>query len=394
MRAQPSGYRTDSICLGAAAYGGPTAFRIGMLPGGGLSCAPGAQSATTLKVDQVEVRVADPGECPAPGNVLDGDFEGATGWAFSSLQGGTGALVAGAGEVGTQGAQLAGTNRCSEETMTGNASFPARGALAHPAVDVYWQGSSGERLVFQIGGKNVATLDADDNARHARICVPAWALGNVQTVGFFMQRHSDNACTTAYSQTFTIDNVTFVDDPACTAPGDLTDPGFERAANLAGPATGWGNTHAYVNDLRGLSSAALDAPGDAHTGNGVLSMTWSNPCTTFNDGGSDLTLTVPASDATGGAAVKFFANVAASNTQTEARLSLLPLAAGSTAFLTSPRNGAYTAQTLCLPPALAGRRITLRASLGDAGGACSAVASESARWDDFEIGTDASCPAQ
>jgi len=79
---------------------------------------------------------------------------------------------------------------------------------------------------------------------------------------------------------------------------------------------------------------------------------------------------------------------------TEARLSMLPIAIGSTAFVTSPRNGTYTAQTLCLPPTLARRRITLRASLGDAGGGCAAVSGETARWDDFEIGTDASCAMQ
>lgn len=394
VRVQPSAYRTDSICLGAAAYGGPVAFRIGMFPASGMPCAAGAQDKATLKVDQIQVLVADPGECPAPGSVLNGDFEGATGWTFSSVQAGTGALVDAAGEAGTKGAQLNGTNRCSEVTMTGNASFPAKGALAHPAVDVYWQGTSGERLVFQIGGKNVATLNANGSAAHARVCVPAWALGNVQAVGFFMQRHSDNACTAAYSQSFTIDNLQFVDEPACTATGDLTDPGFERVADLTGPVTGWGNTHSYVNDVRGLSSAAIDAPGSARTGNGVLSLQWSNPCSTYNDGGSDLTLTVPSSNATGGPAVKFFANVATANKMSEARLSLQPIANGSTAFVTSPPNGTYTAQTLCLPPALSGRRVTVRASLGDAGGGCGSVASESALWDDFEIGTDASCPGQ
>jgi hypothetical protein len=326
--------------------------------------------------------------------VLDGDFEGATGWTFTPTQGGTGALVAGVGEGGTKGAQLAGSNRCSEATMTGTASFPTRAALANPAIDVYWSGTANERLVFQIGGKNVATLNATGNASHARICVPAWALGSVQSVGLLMQRHSDNACTTAYAQAFNIDNVTLVSEPACTATGDLTDPGFERVANLTGPVTGWGNTHDYVNDLQGLFTSAVNSASLAHTGNGALRLFWSNPCSVFNDAGSDLALVVPAADATGGPAVKFFANVATANTMSDARISLLPLASGGATVLTSPRNGAYTAQTLCLPPALIGRRIALRVGLADSGGGCGAVTSETALWDDFEIGTDAACPAQ
>lgn len=392
---QPSVYRTDSICLGAAAYGGPVQFKVGVLPAGNLFCGPGAATAATVKVDQLQVRVADPGECPAVGSVLDGDFEGATGWTFDGFSSGAGAYVAGVGEGATKAAQLTGTNKCSSATMTGSASFPTRATVANPAIDLYWQGSSGEPLVFQIGGKNVATLRSNGNAGHSRICVPAWAVGSVQSIGLAMQTHSGNECTTAYAQSFTIDNLTFVNEPSCTATGDLTDPGFERVANLSGPVTGWGLTQNYVNNLQGLFTNVSNSKVNAHTGNGLLNLQWDNECTTWNIAGADLTLIVPPADATGGPAVKFFASAAAANTLSDARLSLLPLTNGGTTFVVAPRTGAYTAQTLCLPPALIGRRVTLRASLGVSGGGCATnPAPETASFDDFSLATDATCPTK
>ena len=392
---QPLAYRTDSICLGATAFGGPVQFKVGVLPSTTLFCGAGAASAATVKVDQLQVRVADPGECPAVGSVLDGDFEGSGGWAFDGFTTGTGAIVAGVGEGGTKGAQLTGTQKCDTVTMTGTASFPTRTTVANPAIDLYWNGTANEHLVFQIGGKNVATLTATGTGGHSRICVPAWALGSVQSIGLAMQPHSENACTTAYPQSFTIDNLTFVNEPSCTQTGDLTDPGFERITNLSGPEPGWGMTQNYVNDLQGLFTGLTNSASAAHTGSGSLHMFWDNECTIWNNAGADMTMIVPPADATGGPAVKFFANIASTNTVSDARLSLLPLTNGGTTFVVAPRNGAYTAQTLCLPPALIGRRITLRASMGDGSGGCAATpATESAACDDFSIGTDASCASK
>jgi hypothetical protein len=392
---QPSVYRTDSICLGAAAYGGPVQFKVGVLPSSLLFCGAGAASAATVHVDQLQVRVADPGECPAVGAVLDGDFEGSAGWTFDGQFTGTGAIAAGVGEGGTKGAQLTGTQKCDAATMTGTASFPTRAMVPNPAIDLYWSGTSNERLVFQIGGKNVATLGANGSAGHSRICVPAWALGSVQSIGLAMQPHSENACTTAYPQSFTVDNLTFVSEPSCTQTGDLTDPGFERITNLSGPVPGWGMTQNYVNDLQGLFTSVGNSAAAAHSGGGSLHLFWDNQCTIWNDAGADMTMIVPPADATGGPAVKFFANVASTNTMSDARVSLLPLTNGGTTFVVAPRNGAYTAQTLCIPPALIGRRVTLRASMGDGSGGCATnPPTEAATFDDFSIGTDASCPGQ
>jgi hypothetical protein len=385
-------YRTDSLCLGAAAYGGPVDFRVAALGG------PGCQGplGTSVRVDQMQVQVAAAGECPAPGQVVDGSFETGTGWTFTSTQGATAAITPGIGEAGSTGALLAGANRCSEATMTGTVSLPLITATAHPAIDVFWTGTVGQRLVVGLAGKNVETLDADGVAKHARLCVPPWAAGTVTTLSFLMQRKSDNACTVALGRSFRLDNITIVDDPACSPAGELTDPGFERVANPIGPATGWGLINGYVNDTEGIAAAVVTGPGLAHTGTGALAITWINLCTFINDGGADFTAIVPPVLGTAGPAVKFFVNAPASNTMSEARVSLQPPPNVATpGFVVSPETGGYVENLLCLPPQLSRRRITLRASVGDtSGGGClQNQPAETALFDDFEITTDPRCPA-
>lgn len=378
--------RTDTFCLGAAAYGGPVTFQLTTIGSGNQCDALPPTANENVHIDQARVEVAAPGECPAPGMIPNADFEGATNWTFSGIQAGTGSITAGVGENASAGAQLTGSNRCSEVTMSGDISFPTAAALANPAIDIWWTGTASTFVDLQLAGKNVATLNATGTATHSRICVPGWALGTATTVGIFLQRNSDNACTTPLSRSFAIDNITLVSDPACTGL-DLIDPSFENAL------TGWGLTNGYVNDLRGLTTDISSTAGDAHTGTHALREQWANPCSTFDDAGADLTFLTPQPTATAGPAVKFFAKASPTNTQSEARLTVLP-AAYPVAFVSAPETGSYVANTLCIPPRLAGRRVTVRASVGDAGGGCSAVATETALFDDFEITTDASCPAQ
>jgi hypothetical protein len=385
-------YKTESFCLGPAAFGGPTEFRIATM---GSPICTGA-STSTVRVDQMQVQLAAPGECPMPGQVINGDFESAMGWTFNNVSSATGAIVPAAGEAGSAAAQIAGANKCSEATMIGTASFPAKAAMANPAIDMFWNGTAGQRLVVGIAGKNVETLNANGVAKHSRLCIPPWAAGTVNSLSFFMQRQSDNGCTTALARSFTIDNVTIVNEPACNTAGELTDAGFERVANLTGPVTGWGVTNGYVNDVEGLTATVLNSPGLAHTGNGVLRVSWINQCTDVNSGGADFTTFVPPAVGTAGPAVKFFVNAPATNTMTESRLAMQPQANSTTpVFVTSPETGAYVQNILCLPPQLIKRRITLHASTGivGGGGCLQNQPQEAALFDDFDVTTDPSCPA-
>ncbi|MGN6103632.1 MAG: hypothetical protein ACTHU0_00775 [Kofleriaceae bacterium] len=387
-------YLTKSFCLGPAAFGGPVDFRIGTL--GGLEC--GDPSEVTIRVDQMVVRKADPGECPAPGSIENADFESPGGWSFVQQSGGTGAIVPTGGENGTAAARLTHANRCSEISMTGNAAFPAAGALPNPAIDVYWSSTAFQgRLVFQIDGRDVATLAGDGTAKHSRICVPAWAQGTIGTLGFLSQRVSNNGCSTPLSKSFTIDNLSFVSDPMCSTTSDNTDPGFERIANATGPVTGWGLINTYVNDIQGTSADVINAVNAAHSGLGVLLLQGYNDCGGIEEGGGGhITLRVPPAQGAAGPAIKLWSQIGA-NPKTETRATLLTRSRydSQPQYLVLPETGVYTQSTLCVPPNLIGRRIGLRLTTGDYdGGGCASVYNESALIDDVEITTDASCPAQ
>lgn len=379
-------YRTDTFCLGAANYGREVDFHLGTR--GGPSMCPSTSTAM-LSVDRVAVAPATPDECPAPGVIPNNDFEGTGGWTFNPLTGATAGIVDGVGETGSRAAQLATTNRCSQASMTGTIAIPAEGAVPNPAIDVFYSGTGGGRLTVSLDGKNISVLNAS-SARHAKICVPKWAIGTTSSIGFLLQQNASGAgaCTVALNRTFVVDSLKIVSDAACTS-SDNPDPGFERVANLNGPTAGWGLLHGHVNDVEGGTAIIGSSAALAHSGTGVLRLAGSAVCVSAGQAGADLTFIVPPAQGAAGPALKFFANVGAGNVNTN---TIVSLGTGSQTIL--PETGAYTAQQICLPPKLVGRRMTARFSTGGLGGGCSTFAEESAFIDDVELTTDPACPAQ
>lgn len=375
-------YRTDTICLGESAYGGDVEFKIATL--GSPLCTGG--STARIRVDQMLVQPATEAECPRPGTVVNGDFEQATGWTFSVLNAATGAIVAGVGENATRGAQLTTANRCSEATMTGTIALPRGDAQA---IEVFWSGTNGTRLSASLGGIGVATLNANGVAKRNRFCVPAWARGNNTTISFFMQRQSDNGCTTALARTFMIDSVAIVNEPAC-GPVDISDPGFERIANTTGPMPGWALINDYVNDVEGGVAVTLNSMPSAHLGSGVLRLTSVNECASQPT--ATASFIVPPAQGAAGPAIKFFASVTANvNTTASAEAGFL----NTTPFRVDlPENGGYAQHVLCLPKAVSGRPFLLRMSMRDSDGSSSCLSPipvETALFDDVTVTTDASC---
>jgi len=385
----PGQFKTDTFCLGPRAYGKPVDFQVGTF--GGPNC--GSSSSSTIHFDQLALQLATPAECPAPNTVVNGDFEtGTTGWTFSPVQGATGTILGNIGEGGTSGARLTTANKCSEVTMTGTIALPDPVARPNQAIDIFWTGTNGSRLAFQLADRSVALLDANGKPRHSRICVPDWAAGTTASLGFFLQRISNNGCTVLVNKTFTIDNVTIVDDPGC-APELINDPGFERIVDGTGPVPGWGLSNGYVNDQEGSTAVIQNNPALAHTGNGVLRLGGANECVGVGQGGADVTFYVPPPTGAAGPALKFFANVGANHPKTTTRVAVQPFF-NTSSSIDLPENGIYTQGTLCLPPNAGGRRVTVRFSTGDSdGGGCGANYTEEVAFiDDVEVTTDAACP--
>ena len=388
---QRGAYKTSSFCLGPAAFGGAVDFRIGVV--NTTSCTPA--SAGSVRIDELKLEIAAPGECPKQAGVVNGDFQLATGWLFPNQQSGAGQTLPNIGENGSFAAQLTQPNRCSEVTALGTISIPPEAKVAHPALDVYWNGTSNTRLAVQLNGKNIGTLNANGQIKHSRVCIPKWATGNVTSFGLFAQRVSNNNCAAALNRTFILDNMTIVDEPACGTLSDLTDPSFERIANAAGPMPGWGQINGIVNDIEGSRTFVLNSAGNASSGVGVLRTSNSNPCVGVGEGGGDFAAIVPPAQGAAGPAIKFAAKADVANVNSETRATLLPLGQGVPQKVVA-ETGAYTQNVLCIPPNLIGRLINVRLSTGDPdGGGCAPTAYEEfGFFDDVSVTTDASCPAQ
>ena len=382
-------YKTSSFCLGPAAFGGPV--QVAITPLGTLPCT--STSMGTLRIDEIKLEVAGPGECPRQPGVANGNFQLATGWSFPNIQSGQGIILPNIGENGSFAAQLTQPNRCSEVSAISTISIPTD--LTNPAIDVYWNGTSGARLAVSLGGKGIGSLNANGQVKHSRLCIPKWAVGNITTLGFFAQRNADNACTTALNRTFILDNVTIVNEPACGTLADITDPSFERVTSPQGPVPGYALFNGHVNDLEAGTAFILNQPGQANTGTGFLRSSNANQCVSRFAAGADFAFVIPPASGTAGPALKFFGKSDTANINSDARASLLPQGlVFKSVQKTSPAT--FVPTVLCFPPQISGRLAHVRIGNNDPdGGGCAATTyNEFAFFDDVQVTTDASCPAQ
>lgn len=397
----PNSYHTASFCLGDSDYGRPVNIRI-MTLGGPTTCPSSLPGAFTI--DQFVVQPAATNECPPPGIVTNGDFEGTGGWAFTAVQGATTMILGNVGESSSRAAQLTTTTRCSEASLAGMVAIPAR--IANPAIDLYYGSPSGRadgRLTVSLDGKHVSVLPARDTPGHSHICLPKWAIGTTGELRFLLQPDavgtgvSGNACTTPLAKTWTIDSVRIVSQATCGAIGDNTDPGFERIAIATGATVGWGLTDGFIGDLKGASAAIVSSRSDAHTGAGVLQLAATSPCA--SEAGADLSFVVPSAQGAAGPALKLFANIGTTNVNSKTTVTIGASATSGTTVsvyaevrFTIPAQVGYAQHIVCIPKRLSNRLLTARFSTQAVGGDCLApFPEERAFIDDVELTTDPSC---
>lgn len=378
--------RTDTFCLGAKSYGRSIDFRITMR---GSSTLCQRTTPGLFHVDRFIVQPVTTDECPVPGTITNGDFEGTTGWTFVVKEGAAAGIVNGVGESSSRAAQLSTATRCSQASMTGMLSLPEQ--IANPAIDIYYSyafaGTFGGRLTISFDGKNISVLPATITPGHARICLPQWAMGTTGALGLLLQEDAigAGACDIPLQRTWTIDSVKLVSDSTCGATVDNADGGFERIANSNGPTVGWGLIDGFVNDVRGATAVIERSTANARTGSGVLRLGATTAC--IGNAGAALSFVVPSPQGTAGPALKLFANVGP-NTNTETFVTIFPEVRS-----TIPEQGVYAQHIVCIPKRLAGRLVTARIStLGM--GSCAPFAEEHAFVDDVQITTDISCTVE
>lgn len=405
LRSATLDWYTDSFCLGEAAYGGPVKFQIAA-EGRPAECfvAP----VGSIEVDRFEILVAEPGECPAPGEVMNGQAnldEG--GWRFDVEQGGNGlvqaSLVPGVGESATAGARLfqsADSSRVA--AMHTQLSVPLPTSKPSPALRFWWKSPATKEYIVQLGtypGPRSVTdplgpLFGDGSAQVTTYCLPPWTFGNVVDLTFAAA--ASRADFAGIDWELVVDNVEIISDARCGESTDLLDPSFDSAPNE------WPGAHLVspvepANPVRVIHDPSRARP----PGEGVLELQYSSSKSSYY---AQFFVWVPPSEGDRGPQLVFHSNVPASP-----GVSVVWALGNSTAFqdvecvegfcssipllADLPAATGWQRNAVCLPAQWAERWFRLRVSI---------VPSEeplqifdpprAVLLDDLTVTTDESCP--
>ena len=385
---------TKRICLGAVGYAPESAGGVGtQIPLAVMPAFVDSDSCGTrdpLTVDRVAIERANDGECPAPGTVPNGDFEAASAWNFTLPWGA--ASIDGVGQNGSRGLHLT-VPACKTPPIfiDGRLSLPSRGELPSPALTFVTNmpgtqtrvldssvAHAGEKII----GASATT--AIGNGTKTTLCIPPALEGTDALVSIGFNPGSCNGDEPPLVAD--IDNIRFVDEPACGTDASIANSGFEA--------------NGVISSFRSGSTTSIADPANAHTGNGVLRMSLNETCQTerFRS-----LVVVPPPAGSAGPALRFFYKQAPS---VNFRLTAVATSAqeqhnaGVSYFGIGPPlvyDGAYHEAVVCLDPKLEGRGqvVTFRMFEPTQTMACyTTVSAEQAFVDDLSVTTDPSCPAQ
>lgn len=370
-------------CLGAAAYAPDAVTTAGIERKFSLSMPSVSEDCPSnypISLDHVEIKPANPGECPTPGTVLNGDFESDTGWSFyiskDDHHGGTGSgqIEAGVGENNSRGARLFLDKTCQFAGMTGyEVSVPRADQIASPALQYFVRATAGS-VYSDINGHLINLRNLSMAGAKETTCLAPSMRGTFVTfAGNFAPNGS--YCDQIVNAEAVFDNFEIVDEPSCGTDPAIADPGFE--------AVGTATLGAY-----GQSSAraqAISDPANAHSGTGVLAMSSDKSCL-YSSFLADVV--VPPASGPAGPALAFFykGGDAEYRLTAKAEMAVPPVLV---------YDNSYHRGVVCLNPLMVGRRqlVTFELTVGSSANCYQPIPVERAFIDDLSATTDTSCPA-
>jgi len=375
-------WATERVCLGEAAYGGSVLVQIGAREQV-LSCFD--EPVGDIEVDHLSIVLADPGECPAPGAVLNPTGEADQGgWKFDTTGAAEAGFVEGVGRGGTSGVRL--VRDANDRVLAWTKlSIPSADSLPSPALRFWWRGTAGLSFEFRTGryertSSALESLPLDSaigsgSDENYLYCLPPWTHGNVTNVIFRSLVNSSQD-----RSELVIDDVEIVSDARCGTSTNLLDPGFD-----AGPARIMGVTHLTPFQIATLrTESSLSRTGEG----GVLELSY------WNEEAIMLVETwvlVPESNGDEGPAVVFWSNVPQDNEKPIR--SVLGRAAINPADLRV--GGGWLRNEVCLFPEWSGRWYRVQWRLGDIPPIGTAPIDPPIRIyiDDLELTTSSACRA-
>lgn len=268
---------TARVCLGEAAYGGPIALRLSASERD-EDCL--VDPLATIEFDRLWISPAESGECPAPGEVLNGSAEpDLGGWLFEVDDPSTNTTPTlpfqeGLGREGSSGARLyRAEGDYTYPAMVTQMSVPMPASVPGPALEFWWTGTEGGRARIEMGtylgprniGRQVGRLFPDGEERTNRYCLPPWTHGSVVSLIFVLE-----LVDATVESELVVDDVRIVSDPRCGNSPSILDPGFDSAPNL------WPGVREGGAVMRPDAIRVLDDPTSANTGRGVLEMRYTS----------------------------------------------------------------------------------------------------------------------
>jgi hypothetical protein len=398
------GWSVDQrVCLGEAAYGGPVRFEVAA-----SERAPDCFTAPTgtIEVDRFDIVPANPGECPAPGTVLDGDAEGLEdGWQFDLQMLGEGeteaGLATGAGEGASSGARIrkppGATRRARMWTKISvprqtTPPFPALRFWHKAAAPYIYRVDLGTRPSFGVVRMPLDTIVGDDIARTSTFCLPPHTHGGVFDLAF-----ARGSGITEDEAELVVDRVEITSDDACGTSSEVFDPSLDSAPNR------WpGALLSFVPNVEaGIVQVTNDAPEALPPGSGVLEIRYTNSQARLE---AQTWVRVPAPTADEGPILRFQSNAPA-NPGVELFWALgsaidRPVCADLPGCVVlSPLSngldlgGGWRDVPVCLPPEWAGRWFRVRLAVRPSDGPLEVFEPpRSVLFDNFELDTDPECP--
>ena len=299
---------TERICLGEAAYGGPVTVRLSS-PEQHFSCFDEGEG--IIEVDRLDIVLADPGECPAPGQVLNGTAEVAGGgWRFETTGAGIAELAEEVGREASAGVRLASEFGSAAVAWT-RLSVPTSETLPSPALRFWWQGTTERLFQFRIGRQNdidkttgnfpLDEVWGNDSEENFVYCLPPWTHGNVVEL---ISRPVPLSPADGTSE-LSIDDVEIISEASCGSSSDILNPAFD-AAFVAGTEIRFTGV-TDRSDAQTASVTLLAEPSLSRTEDGgVLELSYWNEAAVI---WLDTWFFVPESEGTDGPAFAFWSKV-------------------------------------------------------------------------------------
>ncbi|MBX3161367.1 MAG: hypothetical protein KF773_35725 [Deltaproteobacteria bacterium] len=370
-------FQTSRSCLGSAQYAsestrgkGASVDLVVMPTREAFFC---ADTSMFMDVDRIEIKPANPGECPLPGTALNGDAEGEGGWQFqiSANDQSSARIEAGVGEANSRGARLFMHHRCQGVALSNKISVPTADAVASPAISMFNRTSANSRMQSNIGTLAGPEVLGTGVGQTFKMCVPAFMRGS--TLQLRANIESGGLCADVVNFESVFDNLKIVNEPTCGTDSTISDPGFESPLPLIG---------AHATPGKSLVRAVND-PAAAHSGSGALQLSVTQLC----DGPRwETRVRVPPSSGTSGPALRFFYKASPMGSY---RFTVNT----SRGSLATTLDNTYHEGTICLDPRFVGRDVPVVFSMSGGGGTCAnVIPAEQAFVDDLAVVMQDGCP--